>query len=278
MTVQLRPPLDHEWPICRMLLPENCAEAPSRQYLLCLNDRPPHAIAAASYRQTPGAVADLRLHVIPPFRRRGVGSEMVAHLTRGGALSVSGVVDLSCEDAAVAFCEARGFARIDTLTTVEAEIAGMREYTRRLCGRRPAVAEIVPLSCAPAGEVARLHARYVAHQTEADPWRHLMSSSSGVQDSPVALIGGTVVGALLWELEGQTAVVRSRVAAPGKHMAWVNALLLAEGLDGAWRRGAARVRFTYNSTNRDTRKLARRFGAQIAKVMALFTLRSAVGS
>ncbi|HEX3743874.1 MAG TPA: GNAT family N-acetyltransferase [Bryobacteraceae bacterium] len=272
MTVQLRPPLDHEWPICRMILPETCAGASSREYLLAVQDQPPHAIAAASFRQTATGVTDLRMHVIPRFRRSGVGSQVVAFLTAGGARSVSGAVDLATEALAVAFCEARGFSRIDTLTTVEAEIAEMREFTRRLCSRRQRAGEIVPLSRAPARQVAELHARYVAHQSESDPWRALVTATPGMQDSPVALIGGAVVGALLWELEGQTAVVRSRVAAPGRHASWVNALLLAEGLEGAWRRGARRVRFTYNSSNRDTQKLARRFRAEIANVVALFRL------
>lgn len=272
MTVHLRPPLEHEWPICRMLLPETRAGEPSREFLLCVRDEAPRVIAAASFRQTSEAVIDLRIHVIPTFRRRGVGRQVVAYLARRGMRSVSGMVDMNRQHDAAAFCEALGFHCVDTLTTVEAEMAEMREYLRALCARRPAAAQIVPLSSVPAAEVAQLHTRYVAHQTDSNPWRALLTGPGDLEGSVAALIDGSVAGALLGGLEGETAVVRSRVAAPGPHSAWVNALLLTAAVEGAWSRGARRVRFTYNSSNRDTQKLARRFRTQITEVVALFTL------
>lgn len=292
MIVRIRAPLEHEWPICRMLLPGTPAGDPGRQFLLCARedrpqdtgqdapevksgDRPagtPRVIAAASFRESPQAVAELRMHVIPAFRRRGVGREMVAYLAREGARSISGFVEETRERGAVAFCEVLGFNRVETLTTVEAEMAQMREYLRKLCARRPAVAriiQIVPLAQAPAAQVAELHARYVAHQQDSGLWRAQLTGAGDWDGSVAALVDGSAAGALWGGIEGETAVVRSRVAAPGPYSAWVNLLLLSAALEGAWARGARRVRFTYNSSNRDTEKLARRFRAQIVGVKAL---------
>jgi GNAT superfamily N-acetyltransferase len=272
MIVHLRPPFDHEWPICRMLLPDAAVGGPTHEFLLCVLDEAPRFIGAASFRQNSEAVTDLRMHVIPAFRRRGVGRQIVKHLARDGARSVSGSVALNRQQDGAAFCVALGFERIETLTTVETELADIREYLRTLCARRPPAIKIVPLSQVSAAEAAELHARYVARGTDANPWRALFTSSDDYAGSVAAIIDGALAGVLLGGLEGDIAVVRSRIAVPGAHRAWVNAVLMAEALDGAWSRGARRVRFTYDALNRDTQKLARRFHAKVTQVLALFTL------
>jgi GNAT superfamily N-acetyltransferase len=89
--------------------------------------------------------------------------------------------------------------------------------------------------------------------------------------SPVVMVDGGVAGILLGHVDGETAVVRSRVVAPGYQGSWVNAVLIAEALDIGWAAGARRARFSYTSSNRDTEKLARRFRAKVTSVVAQFT-------
>ncbi len=275
MRLHLRSPQDNEWRICRMLLPETFADVSSRQYLLGMRDEAPHIVAAASFRPSPDAVTHLRLHVVPSFRRRGVGSQIVAHLVRLGSSVIEGTAEITKELAAEKFSERNRFERVDALTTVETEMAGMREYMSRLRSRMtlPAGVSTIPLSAAPVADVARLHAEYVAHEGEPNPWRALMGRTSAMAISPVITVNGQVAGILLGEIDGATAVVRSRVVSRDWPGGWVNALLLAEALDWGWAHGARRARFSFNDSNRDTQKLAARFSAEVVSVVARFVRR-----
>lgn len=278
MNPVLRPPSEAEWRFCRMLLPRTFCDVAGREYLVAARDEAPRLVAAASFRRAGQSVTHLSLHVIPSFRRGGMASQILEYLVRSGAKSVEGAVEITTETEAAAFCARTGFERVDALTTVEAGIAGMREYMVRLRSRivLPAGASIVPLSAAPMEQAARLHALYVAQHGELNPWRASLAESSGLHHSPVVLIRGQVAGILLWEREGDTAVVRSRAVDPLYHGGWVNATLLAEGLDGAWSSGARRVRFCYTDSNRDTRKLADRFSSEVVSVLVRY-VRTASG-
>lgn len=267
MNLSIRPPRDNEWRACRMLLPETFEDVCSRQYLLGIAGL--RLAAATSFRRSSHAITHLRLHVVPPFRRQGAGSQLIAHLA--GPL-IEGTCDLTREPAAEPFCLRNGFTRIDTLTTVEAEMAGLRDYVNRLRERvaLPPGVQVVPLASAPADQVARLHAEHVAHASELDPWRSRIGRSPEMSISPVVMIEGRVAGMLLGDVERSTAVVRSRVAAPGRRSGWINALLLAEALNTGWDHGARRARFWFTQANHDTRKLAARMNAEVVGVTALF--------
>lgn len=272
MKLCLRPPRENEWPICRMLLPETFANIASRTYLLGVRDEAPRIAAAASYRQGPDSITNLRMHVVPPFRRQGVGSQIVEYLADNGTRSISGIVEIEKEPAAEAFCKRNRFERVESLTTVEADMSEMRDYTARLCARfeLPAGAQVVPLSEAPVDQVAGLHAQHVAQEGELNQWRGLVAHTPEMNISPVVMMDGRVAGILLGKLEGTTAVVHTRVVAPGYHGSWVNVMLLAEALDIGWAHGARRARFSYTDSNQDTQKLAKRFRAEITGVIARF--------
>jgi len=272
MNLLLRPPREDEWPVCRMLLPETFGDAAGREYLLALRAQAPRVVAAASFRQGADSLRCLRLHVVPSMRRCGVGSRMVEHLALNGERALEGSVEITREQAAVVFCERNRFGRVDGLTIVEGDLGEMREHLLALRARLtpPEGASVTPIREAPADEVARLHARYVAHDDEWNPWRTLVAGTAVKEHSLAAMVKGRVAGILLGELEGATAVVRSRVVEPSHQGGWVNAMLLAEGLDRAWNAGARRVRFFYTDSNRDTQKLAGRFRAEIVSVMARF--------
>ena len=189
---------------------------------------------------------------------------------------MEGIVDVTKEPAAVGFCERNRFERVESFTTVEADMAEMRDYLGRLRARLapPPGARIIPLSAAPVDQVAQLHARYVAQESELNRWRWLVAHTPKMDISPVVMIDDRVAGILLGELEGATAVVRSRVVLPGYHGSWVNVMLLAEALDIGWAGGGRRARFSYTDSNRDTQKLATRFRAEVTSVIARFARRA----
>ncbi len=276
MKLCIRPPQqDSDWRICRMLLPETFADVSSSTYLLCVRDEAPRVVAAAAFRSGPAGVTHLRLHVVPKFRRCGVGSQIIEHVSQSAACTLEGIVDVTKEPAAVGFCERNHFERVESYTTVEADMAEMRDYLGRLRARMtpPPGARVIPLSAAPVDQVAQLHARYVAQESELNRWRALVAHTPKMDISPVVMIDDRVAGILLGELEGATAVVRSRVVVPGYHGSWVNVMLLAEALDIGWAGGGRRARFSYTDSNRDTQKLATRFRAEVTSVVARFARR-----
>lgn len=278
MKLSVRPPAEREWRICRMLLPETFADVSGRSYLLCSDDTGA-LVGAASYRAAPEAVTHLRLHVIPSFRRRGVGSWLIKQLAHSGVPRLEGTSEVLRERHARAFCEHNGFRETDALTTVEGDIGPMREYLSKLRSRvAPAGSvRVLPLAEAPTDQVSLLHTEHIAQTGEFARWRALVAQSSEMAISPVILIGGRVAGMMLGKVEGKTAIVTSRVIAPGYHGTWVNAILIAAALDTAWLAGARRARFSYTNANGDTQKLAARFEAATVSVSAVFERRAEAG-
>ncbi|HZL25074.1 MAG TPA: GNAT family N-acetyltransferase [Acidobacteriaceae bacterium] len=271
MKLHLRPPYEREWQLCRMLLPETFADAASREYLLCLRDEEPRLVAAVSFRRDGDEAKKLRIHVVPGFRRRGVGSYVLASLLGSGLRALDGTVDSLKEPAAASFCERNGFRRVEQLFTVEADLAAMRDYLGRLRARigRPPGARVVRLPDAPFEAVARLHAAEVAH-SELNPWRALLGQTQGLALSPVVMVDDEVAGFMLGEVQGTTAVVHSRVSAPAYRGGWVMIVLLSDALDTGWNAGCRTTRFSYLDSNRDTEKLAQRFQARTVSVVTHF--------
>jgi GNAT superfamily N-acetyltransferase len=278
MNFELRPPRDSEWRICRMLLPETFADGATDSHLICLRKESPRVIGAVAFVKNANAITRLHLHVVPTFRRQGFGSRILASLAELGVASMEGTADIVADPAAAAFCEKNQFEPAGTLTTVEAEIDSFRDHMRALCDRISVASslQIVPLSDAPAAEVARLHAEEVAQEGDRNAWRSRISQQPAFQHSPVLMVDGRVAGFLLWNIEGTTAVVRSHVIAADYRRTSLNALLLAESLDQGWARGARRVRFSFSDANRETKKLAIRMQACVTGVLVRYvkTVRS----
>lgn len=272
MKLELRPPRSGEWQICRMLLPETFPEVDSREYLLCLRDETPRIVAAASWQRLSGTITGLRIHVVPAFRRLGVGSHIVDYLAGSGISALEGTADIIREPKAAAFCERNSLHRVDGMTIVETENREMRDYLRRLRSRfpLPANAKIIPLSAAPFAEVARLHAAEVVHDGRTNPWRARLSHNQAILHSPILIVNDRVAGGLLWHMEGTLAIVESRFAAPEFRGGWANLGLLAEATETIMAQGAQRLRFSYEDANADTRKLASRFQATVVSVSACF--------
>jgi GNAT superfamily N-acetyltransferase len=268
MKLHFRVPYDEEWQLCRMLLPETFADAVSREYLLCLRDEEPRLVAAVSFRRVGDEAKKLQIHVVPGFRRGGVGSHIVASLLGNGLRALDGTVDSFKEPEAACFCESEGFRRVEELFTVEADVAEMRAYLSRLRSRMgmPSGARVVRLQDAPFEAVARLHAAEIAH-SEPHPWRALLAQTQGMAISPVVMVGDEVAGFVLMDVEGSLGTVRSQVIAPAYRGGWVMIAVLSEALDTGWQAGCRVARFSYLDSNRDTERLAQRFHAQTVSVV-----------
>jgi GNAT superfamily N-acetyltransferase len=269
--LELRAPRDTEWPILRMLLPETFAEGGRREYRLALRPESPRVVGAVSFYKMDNAIAGLRVHAVARFRRQGVGSWMVQSLV-AGVKSIEGLVDLRKDGGAGEFAQRNGFARVQAVTTVETEIVPIREYLRTLRERipLPAGAQVLPLSEAPFAEVAALHADHVAWFGSLNSWRGLLADAKKLESSPVVMVDGRVAGMMLGWLEGTTVVVDSLAVATEQRGGRVMLLLLAVGLDIAWRRGARRTRFSYTERNDFTRRLGERFGAELVGESGLY--------
>ncbi len=75
--IAIREPREPELPLCRMLLPEACSNPVARHFRLAFAGEPLKVIAALSYRDDAIAIGGIRLHVIPAFRRKGVGARLL---------------------------------------------------------------------------------------------------------------------------------------------------------------------------------------------------------
>jgi hypothetical protein len=152
-------------------------------------------------------------------------------------------------------------------------MTAMRHHMTRLRSRLsvPAGARLARLADVPLDEAANLHATHVAHEHSLNPWRFRVANTPNMEASPVVMLDGRMVGLILWELEAEKVLVRSRVVLPEYQRGWVNTLLLSAGLDGACEGGARRVQFSYADTNRDTEKLATRFKADLVSVVARYS-------
>lgn len=271
MKLHLRVPYHDEWQLCRMLLPETFADAALREYLLCLRNEEPRLVAAVSFHKDGAAAKKLRIHVVPGFRRRGIGSQIVASLLGGELRSLEGIVDTVKEPGAASFCERNGFRRVEQMFTVEGDVAEMQNYLHRLRARiqMPPRARLVRLPDAPFEKIARLHAEEVAH-SELNPWRALLGQMQGMALSPVVMMDDEVAGFLLLQIEGATVAVHSRVIAPAYRGGWVLVVALSDALDVSWEAGCRVARFSYLDSNRDTERLAQRFHARTVSVVTHF--------
>ncbi|MES2392419.1 MAG: GNAT family N-acetyltransferase [Acidobacteriota bacterium] len=272
MKLTIRAPRDHEWQLCRMLLPGTFEDAALREYRLCLREEEPRLVAAMSYRREGDEIKGLQVHVVPGFRRLGVGSHLIAWLSESEPSAMEGMVEVLNHAEAVSFCERNGFERVDGLTTVEMEMAPARAYLRQMRDRlgMPAEARLITLAEAPFDQVAKLHAEEVVHDAELNPWRAVLSQAEKLSRSPVVMVDGEVAGFLLWENDGPLTMVHSRVVAPGYRGGWVLVTMLSEAFDGACEGGGVRARFSFTDTNRDTRRLAQRFEAKTLSVRARY--------
>lgn len=215
--------------------------------------------------------------IAPRWRRRGLGRAMLAHLDalaadETDALGSEALLDEAGEPAA--FARACGFHvakrmlhfRMDG-ARFEAHMARIVDHLRR-AGRIPDTARTMPLSNAPAPDVAT----FIAEGFGAvgfDTLRRLQATPAqgGVdQDLSVATFDGDrLAGVLTFGWNGRVPAIDVNLVAPGWRGGWVNALQLLETTRNGLRAGATQFDFHCDETVRDSVNLARRTGGVLRR-------------
>jgi GNAT superfamily N-acetyltransferase len=283
--LRIRPPRADEGAAVRMLLPDPPVGFGSREYLLAVVPEPPFIAGAVSYQYGHDALFGVRLRVVRTRRRAGIGRRLLDAVREQAAAhrcpNILATANELGEPDARPFLTAAGFTAVQRLTVVESTIAAARDTVVplaarvRASGRMPAGARIVPLSQAPADQVARLYLEHLAHSPGASPLpvaeilRHPRYA-----ESPVLLDADGVAGFLLWYIDAKrTGHLPARVVAPRWQGSTVNVLLLAHALADPHADTVDAIRWEIPENNADTTKLAGRLGARPISSSDVYLLR-----
>lgn len=286
--VLIRAPRPDEGAACRMLLAGGPLTAlpGGREHFIACQDAPPFVTGALEYVPAEGAVAGVRLRVLRTHRRRGIGRALVARVAAlaelRGDCSIIAATDAVTEPDGEPFLTALGFARASRVTTMDADaaqaLALLVPLVDRLhaSGRLPPDLRFVALAEAPREKVARLYLDQIGERPEwnamplAERWEN-----SEYARCPVLMAGDDVAAFVLWRVDGEIAPVPARVVAPKYQGSWANALLMRRGIEDGMAAGGRIIRFEIPEDNRDTWKLAKRFGAKLISTRDLYVRRLA---
>lgn len=280
----IRPARASEARACRILLPEMFGAHAAPDLLVAIGESPgkPGAkrLAGAAGLGTvngPKPGFPLLVHVVPGFRRRGIGRALIDAAiarVRDRTTVLRALAPVPAGSQAAAFLEACGFDQYETIRHFEADgasfVADIRRLRQRLqeAGHIPSGARVVRLLDAPPAPVAALVARiFGAQRTEVlarlDP---CAPAAYDLEHSVALLLDGAVRGALIYNWNGGVPEIEVRVVDETVRGTWANVLMLERatqnGLDG----GATRFRFFADERLNDTMRLARRAHAEEIRV------------
>lgn len=271
-TITVREARDAEHEACRRILPQCFFPAAAPELLVAVEDDSIRGAAAVLWC-TGGF--PLHLHVLEPFRRRGIGRRLVDQVgqaSRGETPALRSWFPVAESSPGAAFLERMGFAVERRLHGFETDSLGFVEdaqrLRRRLAHRIPPDARIVSLKEAPAREVAQLVARefgaapaFVAAQLQAgaDPANCI-----------VAMHGERVAGVMLAALEGDCVRIDVNVVATDYRRGWTNLLLMIAIVERGIAAGARRFRFFCDDDTRDILNVAQRVKARPQERVVLF--------
>lgn len=262
-----------------MLLPDAFAPTHAPELLVALDANRQLIGAAAIAWAAAGdpPALPVAVHVLPPWRRRGVGRALVnaaASMVEADARAITPWTKPDESSDAAKFCIATEFTlhhRVFHFTAVAAEVeAALARYREKLdrAGWIPNTACIVPLPEAPAPAVAHLVCRQFG-SSEAAILSRILGRSDPTFDqrlSVVLLLDGVVVGAQMVS-RGADGVpeVEANVVSPTLRRGWANLLLTHEGTRLSVACGTQRFRFSCDERVIDTLNIARRSGAELAR-------------
>lgn len=271
--VEIRAAQGGEIAACRVLLAADHPPVDRGERFLVAMRSPAQLVGAASYISKPGSLVGIRLRVIRPARRQGIGTRLMNAVLaerNGDAGDAFLVAWRKAGDEEVGQFAARfGFAPSMCIVKVEGALAALAGYygalqdRLRARGRIPAGAAIVPLREAPREQVLRLIAHELQERQQPGARVAVTVQHERYDDCPVAMLNGEVAGVLLWEVTGNVAEIPVRVVAPTQQGSWVNVMLLAHATAQGFERRIDRIRFEIPQGNSDTAKLAGRYQADV---------------
>jgi len=273
-----------------MLLPDVDPGTQDLQLLVAIDDSSRHVIAAAALgcdtRPPDLERWHVDLHVIPPYRRRGVARTLlgrivdISRLHGIPSLDSWGWAELG-SDPATAWTHL-GFSvlreKFEFIGTVQAVIDATRPLHEQSLSRNriPPTAKIIPLRDADPLEVAQLHARHLGGTVSR--LLPLMNASSpdafSTSLSTVLLLDGRVVGCVLVhdypaeKLSSCDAVIVDTPVRRG----WANVWLRYQAALWSHAAGLETVRFHALGQHRDTQHVSRRLGSSLTKTHQSFRL------
>jgi GNAT superfamily N-acetyltransferase len=269
----IREARESELAACRMILPD-APPTPARAFLLASSG--PAIVGAATGVRTPAAVEGVLVSVVPPFRRRGIGSALLAAIAERapGATHIAGWVETLGRPEAPAFAKARGFRRTNRLTSYSCDCRPFQEYHWKLRdklaarARVPEDARILRVDAADREALARLWAQHIASDPHPrlDVIEHRLASGAYAA-SPVLVRDGELAGFMLARMEGRTCFLDAKVVAPAYRAGWAGVLLGAALSDLAVECGCERTEFSWTERAPDTASVAARFPGRITSVL-----------
>ncbi len=276
-SLQIREPRESEYPAYRILLPDVVDNPTNRIFRLAVDSAKPSIVGALCYYDDSQALTRVRLHVVKPRRRSGIGSLLLAYtldearrLGRGRVLVDA---DIKKELDADPFLTARGFRRIGSRTSVRGPLmrnspkaALFREQVAR-AAEFPPDARLVNISEAPADQILKLYAEHIANVPELPGMPPFQPDQYG--ESLVLMIGDQVIAFLLAQVEGRTARVPAAVVIPayrGRGITHRLGYMLEERLGDSVDQGE----FEYADSATFTAKLAAEFGYEVLRIAARF--------
>jgi GNAT superfamily N-acetyltransferase len=274
----LREPRESESAVCRMLLPEACANPTDRLFRLAFESPGNRIVGAFSYLDDTQSLVGIRLHVVKARRRSGIGSRLMQHiLDEAQGLGRKRVVvdaDLKKEPDAEPFLTALGFRIAGRLTSVHGPIVGRgpkRElFEARLAGAEPLppTARMTGISEAPAGQISQLYAEHIA-SVPMMSGIHRTFRPEQFPESVVVMVDGNVIGFMLAHVTGDTVHVPAVVVLPeyrGKRLAIRMIAAMEERLGQQVTRGE----FEFADSAIFTAKIAAEFGHEVSRIGVRF--------
>jgi GNAT superfamily N-acetyltransferase len=275
MTIAVRPARDHEARACRVLMPETFSATYAPELWVAVDHSTSRIAGAAAvgWRPLPSLSGfPVQVHVLPPQRRRGIGTALIEAVAEACATSTRHLHAWANEpegSGAARFLQAVGFEPHRRLLHFEADgprfYATIKAIYDRVVrsGKIPSDFRVVSLREASLEETAALVAgafRDVPVSTAMALARGLMNYDK--EKSVVLLSEGAVKGALLYHWNDGLPTIDVRVVAPDLRNGPANLLLLEaatrKGLEG----GATGFCFHCEESVRDTISLARRSGSK----------------
>lgn len=279
----IRPAESHDAKAFRMLLPQ-VGDASVR--LVAVSEQDQRVVGAAavsrSMRAKPPMGPGIALHVIPPWRRQGIGSsllqEMISRLTASSAEAVYAMQKVEGGTEEEQGWLWLGFDPLETvvyhelpLTAIEARLAPLYDWIRKKEGI-PESAEIIALCDANREAVVDLHLATLGGN------RKLLLSKLRGEGlgafhplySRVLIVDGAVKGCILAHRESkEVAVVDANILSPDVRGGWANLWLKLEATRGALQLGIERFVYSTFDHYADTRAFSKMLGGVETRRMLL---------
>lgn len=272
LEITIRPGRPEEAAVFRMLLPH--ATRGATDHLMATSAERPYVAGVATFVRLPEAMEAIAIHVVPTFRQRGVGSQLLRTILslHASAKTAAGWIDVTTGDVAARFAAAQGFTCTDQLTSVECSALAACEYADRYrdwaMEKCRAKFNLLTLQVSDKTAVARLWREHL----EASPYYrldtvHEMLSEPQLADSPVLMRAGEVVGFMLTQRDADCVRVPVQVVAPSARREFGAVALDYALCDHLRQLGAKRIRFDWRPGVAYTPNLSQKLHGNVVQVM-----------